>query len=150
MDKTKPLIKLEGVNLTNGKYSILKEINMKIYSAERVAIVAGDNDSGRFDLLNILLLNEEIDKGDLNSEDQGSYEYLGQNVEFSKPEELRKTFGYLSEYPRMFYGTVRNNLDPDDRYDDEILIKTLHFLKVKKLTKNLEISFFFDFFFQKN
>ena len=130
MIKTKPLIKLEKVNLTNGKYSILKDINMKIYCAERVAIVAEGNESGRHDLLNVLLMNQEIDKGDLTSSDPGSYEFLGEIAYFTERQILRKTIGYLSEYPCMFYGTVRENLDPDDKYDDETLIKTLHFLKV--------------------
>ena len=44
--------------------------------------------------------------------------------------ELRKDAAYLSSSPSMFSGTVKENIDPDGQFQEDEIVRTLHFLKV--------------------
>lgn len=55
---------------------------------------------------------------------------MGENVDYCDVKLLRKNMIYLSQYPTLFSGTVRNNIDPYGEFEDSEIIRTLHFLKI--------------------
>jgi ABC-type bacteriocin/lantibiotic exporter with double-glycine peptidase domain len=60
---------------------------------------------------------------------QGYFELMSRNVDYCNPEQMRKQILYLNQYPAFFAGTVRENIDPDEQFEEKDLIRTLHFLK---------------------
>lgn len=130
--ETKPLILIQNVNFSNKKYKILKSISLKVYEAERVAIVADGEDSGRHSLLQLLLLNNSPDEYSEDSIDfkRPFIEFLGKDSKLEPKKKLRSDMIFLSQYPCLFYGTVRENIDPYNEFEEEDIITTLHFLKV--------------------
>jgi hypothetical protein len=54
---------------------------------------------------------------------------------------LRSKIGYLSQFPTMFTGNIRINIDPENIFTDEEIIKALHFLKlIDCLRSNLQTT----------
>jgi ABC-type transport system involved in cytochrome bd biosynthesis fused ATPase/permease subunit len=51
------------------------------------------------------------------------------------PKKWRKSFMYLAEEPLIIAGLVRDNIDPYHKFDDDLIIKTLEFLKFNDLIK---------------
>ena len=140
------MIALTNVSHFNKDYQILKNINLKVYAGERVSVVADGINSGRYSLMNLMLMIEKIEaKGNtdtgcltplsrvsVSSKNKPStIELLGENIEFLDKGSFRKRMAYLAESPPVFYGSVRENIDPDGEYEDAEIIKTIHFLKVK-------------------
>lgn len=124
MVKTAPLIYMKNVSLSSPNMKILKNIHLKVYQAEKVAFVDPHN-SGRQSLLNLILLLERMDDND-----ESVFKINLENVDIANPVTLRKDMSYLSQYPTMFSGTVKENIDPQNEFDEEEIIRTLHFLKI--------------------
>ena len=74
--------------------------------------------------------HERMENNNYENTSASMFEMLGQNVDYCKPDQLLRDIFYLNEYPLFFLGTVRENIDPENIYDDKLIIKTLHFLKV--------------------
>jgi len=115
---------MKNVCFSTPNSKILNNINLKIFEAEKVAVVDPEN-YGRQSLLNVMLLLDKID-----SNPNSVFELLGRNVEFASVHDLRKEICFLSQYPRMFTGTVKENIDPDNNFTDSEIVRTLHFLKI--------------------
>jgi ABC-type multidrug transport system fused ATPase/permease subunit len=54
---------------------------------------------------------------------------MSENVDYCNPEQMRKHILYLNQFPHFFAGTVKENIDPDDQFEEKDIIRTLHFLK---------------------
>lgn len=121
---TKPLVYLKTASLSSPNMKLLDRVTFRLHSAEKVTFIASEN-SGRQSLLNLLLFIDQIDE-----DGYGYFEMLGKDVGISDPDDLRESIAYLSDYPCMYSGTVRDNIDPKKEFSDEEIAKTLHFLKI--------------------
>lgn len=119
------------MNFSNKKYKILKKISLKVYGAERVAIISDGQNSGRHSLLQLILLNQDHDNDELNMELKRSViELLGLDTKLINKKVLRREMFFMSQHPCLFYGSVKENIDPYNQFDESEIIRTLHFLKV--------------------
>lgn len=129
--------------------TLLKNVNLKVYQSEKIAIIA-EKDSGRQSLINLLLMMERRDETDsifdqkknlppknITAFDLGHrkhrksyFEMMGENIDYCDKNKLRKEMIYLSQYPSLFSGSVRDNIDPYNQFSTKEIIRTLHFLKV--------------------
>jgi ABC-type multidrug transport system fused ATPase/permease subunit len=59
---------------------------------------------------------------------------------------LRKAFAIVPQHPILFHGTIRNNLDPFQEFDDEMLVNALKavFYGLDKLKSDLDALQFLD------
>lgn len=109
----------------------MEKVSLKVYEAERVAIVGEGDNSGRYSLLQLLLLNEQQDEAQYDLElKRPLIEFLGEDTQLVDKKILRKQIIYLSQSPTLFYGTVKENIDPYNEFSEKEIIRTLHFLKV--------------------
>lgn len=134
-EPTKPLLMLKNVSyISQIKEVILDNINLKLYEAERVALIC-ELGSGKDFLISLLMTLIQRSKTDSES----NYEIMGKVVEISTASELRKNMTYLYPKPLLLMGTVRDNIDPFGRYDDEDIIRTLHFLKIIRVLQEYSL-----------
>jgi ABC-type cobalamin/Fe3+-siderophores transport system ATPase subunit len=120
----------------NKEVMVLKNLSLEIKSRERVAII-GKPGSGKSTFVNLLMgLYSQKEK---EHEDE-MVKIYGQNMNEFDSMTWRKKVNYLSSNPKVFYGTLKKNIDPEDRYSTEEIIKVLHFLKLinYKDTQDLE------------
>ncbi len=112
------IVTIKKLNKSFDNYHILKDLNLKIYGGERVAIV-GPNGCGKTTLINIMLGRDSDYTGFVNFGKWVNYSYIGQEVSFEDEErtileellynyeldekEVRK---HLSAF--QFYGDVIN------------------------------------------
>ena len=161
---------MRNISYSTPNLKILKSINLKIYQAERIALVAEKN-SGRDSLIDLLLLLIKRDESDdsnnvlanpscsslhhrrtntqglttaqkpikrlkrkltLNNIESSFFEMMDENVDYCDKAELRKKMHFLPQYPLLYSGTVRQNIDPDNEWSDKKIITTLHFFKIFK------------------
>ena len=57
----------------------------------------------------------------------------GKDIEEFTQKSWRSCISFLKEEPLIIAGTVRQNIDPYNQYDDELIIKTLDYLKFNEL-----------------
>lgn len=105
---------------------ILNSIYLKIYAAEKVAIIDPEN-YGRENLFKLITLSKSRD---IKASGSSLFQLLGYNVDLTDANTIRKDMLYLRQDPPMFKGTVRENIDPHHRFSDTEIVRTLHFLKV--------------------
>lgn len=130
-ESTKPLLLLNNVTfMSKIGNRILDGISLKLYEAERIALVC-EKSSGK-DFL-ILLIMTLLQRSEIPALGQSSYEILGKPVTLGSSSELRKNITFLSAKPTLLTGTVRQNVDPFSRFDDEEIMRVLHFLKIIKV-----------------
>lgn len=99
--------------------------DLKLAPGGRVAIL-GENGSGKSLLLRIL--------AGLYVPQQGSYLVDGIEAQQIDPDDLRKAIGYLPQEPRLFKGTLRENLSTGTvQFSDDRLFEALEFAGLGKL-----------------
>ena len=115
---------------------ILKNINLKIESEEKIGIV-GKTGSGKSSLINALARIIEPKKGNIFIDDVDI-----QNISLKI---LREKISILPQEPFIIESTLRDNIDPLNKYSDEDILKIIEDLSLfnnleteKKL--NLEIK----------
>lgn len=96
------------------KGQALKDVSFKIATGERVAIL-GKIGSGKSTLQRLVL--------GLYHPDSGSVQVDGSDVRQIDPADLRRNIAYVSQEPRLFYGTLRENiaLGRPGASDDQVL-----------------------------
>lgn len=145
-------ISLKNVSLSlSGQDQVLKNISMSIKSSETVGLY-GRTMSGIPHLLPLICGLYDRERELNTSQLQGSNlafsygnvskistkidsEIKISNISIDKinPKNWRKSFMYLAEEPLIFAGSVRDNIDPYKLFDDDIIIKTLEYLKFNEL-----------------
>lgn len=92
----------------------LKDVSFKVAAGERVAIL-GKVGSGKSTLQRLVL--------GLYHPDSGSVQVDGSDVRQIDPADLRRNISYVSQEPRLFYGTLRENiaLGRPGASDDQVL-----------------------------
>jgi ATP-binding cassette subfamily C protein LapB len=110
--------------------------DLKLNPGARVAVL-GENGSGKSLLLRIL--------AGLYVPNQGSYLVDGLEAQQIDPDDLRKAVGYLPQEPRLFKGTLRENLSMGaSQVSDTRLFEALDFAGLGKLvastTRGLDLE----------
>lgn len=91
---------------------ILRDVSMKLYRGQRIAII-GENGSGKSTLIQILLR--------FFQPDSGMIVINGQEAEDIVLTEYRSLFSVVSQFPYLFQETIRKNLDYEGKYGEEEL-----------------------------
>lgn len=110
--------------------------DLKLKPGCRVAVL-GENGSGKSLLLRVL--------AGLYTPKQGSYMIDGLEAQQIDPDDLRRAIGYLPQEPRLFRGTLRENLLMGTAsFDDTRLFEALEFAGLGKLvsasTRGLDLE----------
>ena len=98
----------------------------------------GKQGSGKHTFLNLILKLYTRQPRDVQTDDV--FKMFGRDIDQLDPHTLRKKVGYLAKDPKIFYGTVRTNIDPYGKFTDAEIIKALHFLRIieYKSTQDIE------------
>ncbi|XP_003738712.1 canalicular multispecific organic anion transporter 1, partial [Galendromus occidentalis] len=107
---------------------VLKKINLEILSGEKVGIV-GRTGAGKSSLTLALLRILEAVEGKITIDGTDISE-LGLNA-------LRSRLAIIPQDPVLFGGTLRENVDPEERYSDEALWAALEKAHLKSAAKPL-------------
>ena len=118
---------------------VLKDISLTIEAGEKVGII-GHTGSGKSSLIQVLMHLYPIEKGKVLLQNQTASE-MGLDS-------FRSWIGFIPQDPVLFQTTVRENLDPGQKYTDQKLIETLHqvglklslAMKIEEKGKNLSLG----------
>ena len=110
-------MELENVDLTLTKERILQGISLKIKPKVTSAII-GHIGAGKHQIVDLAMRICEIDPGFSKIRT-----VCGINPEAYDSIELRKHIVYLAEFPVLFSGTLKENIDPKLEYGDDKLIE---------------------------
>ncbi len=110
--------------------------DLKLRPGSRVAVL-GENGSGKSLFLRVM--------AGLFTPRQGTYLVDGLEAQQIDPDDLRRAIGYLPQEPRLFRGTLRENLlTGTHRYNDQRLFEALEFAGLGKLvsssTRGLDLA----------
>lgn len=107
---------------------VLKGVSFKVNAGERLGIV-GRTGSGKSSLIQALFHLYPIDKGTVYLADQSpcvDYEHgIDLNI-------YRKSMAFIAQEPVLFLGSLRFNLDIENRYSDEDLYRILNQVGLKE------------------
>ncbi|KAF5283708.1 hypothetical protein FQR65_LT13743 [Abscondita terminalis] len=109
---------------------ILKDLNFTIKSNEKIGIV-GRTGAGKSSIIAALF---QLTKT------EGSIIIDGIDIKTLKLQDLRSKISIIPQEPVLFSGTIRNNIDPFDEYDDEVLWKALEEVELKEMVGGLVAS----------
>ncbi|XP_069701973.1 probable multidrug resistance-associated protein lethal(2)03659 isoform X2 [Periplaneta americana] len=107
---------------------VLKNVNFKINSAEKVGIV-GRTGAGKTSLITALFRLVDITSGTI--------EIDGIDVSSIGLHDLRSKISIIPQEPTLFSGTLRSNLDPFNQYSDATLWTTLAEVEMKQVVNDL-------------
>ena len=115
---------------TEGSRQILFDISMEL-KADEVIGLYGRTMSGITQLLEVIIGLYERQRDRFNLE--SSIEMSGISIDLMNRRTWRSHFMYLEEEPMIMSGTVKDNIDPYNKFEDDLIIKTLDFLKFNEL-----------------
>lgn len=117
---------------------VLKNISMRIKSGQRVALL-GREGSGRHTLIKFLMKLEE--RKDYDKNPDSVFRMFGQDIDDLTPQSIRKRVFPLLSRPKLFYGTLRSNINPSGKISDTKIIKALHFMKIMEYKNMQELEY---------
>jgi len=109
--------------------NILKDVNFKIKSGERIAFV-GETGSGKTTILN--LINKFYTPG------SGEILLDGKNIRDVERKNLRNFIGKIDQNVHIFSGTIRENITLGREISDEALVKSLALSNCYKIVNRYE------------
>lgn len=107
---------------------VLKNVNLNIYGKAKIGIV-GRTGAGKSSIVASLLRMPDAD---------GVITIDGVDIKSLNLQECRRCISVLGQNPVIFSGTLRKNLDPLERHDDDTLWAVLEEVKLKSLVQNLK------------
>lgn len=126
--------KLELKNVTFGysRRKILNKINLKIFKGEKIGI-EGPSGSGKSTIINLIagLLEKNSGKIFLDNESCSSQKLLN----FSK-----YNIGYVSQYPAIFEGTIKENIILDKIYDKVYFDRCVELSEIKSFINSSKLG----------
>lgn len=101
--------------------TVINKLSLQIDSGKKIGIIGGPG-SGKHSIFSLLLnlFTKEKTEGTC-------LQIYGQDIESINPFDLRKNIMYLSKYPVLFSGKIRDNIDPLDNIDENLMIYTLSY-----------------------
>jgi len=108
---------------------VLKDISAVIKPREKIGIV-GRTGAGKSSLVLALFRIFEPTNGYI--------EIDGENIMQMGLHELRKKLAIIPQDPILFFGTIRSNLDPFEKYSDEEIWQALAAAELTTQVKNME------------
>lgn len=123
------VIKYTNVTLSyvNGT-DVLHDVTFEIQSGERVGIV-GRTGAGKSSIISALFRMIDF---------KGSIEIDSINTKHLSLKDLRNSISIIPQEPVLFSGTIRENLDPFDKYKDEAIWDALNSVQLKKVMAELD------------
>ncbi|OEU61348.1 MAG: hypothetical protein BA870_05075 [Desulfuromonadales bacterium C00003094] len=110
-------LRLEQVSFSyDGRTPVLHNINLSIEPGQTVALV-GDTGSGKTTIGRLLLRFYQPTSGRILLD--------GVDLASLDPALVRQRIGWVAQDPFLFAGTVRNNLDPQQLYNDSELLNLI-------------------------
>ena len=111
-DYKAPLI-LKNVSLTLGYQPILKRLNLKVASGEKVGIFGfeGGGRSSIFDLITGIVERDQLKNSNIM--------IFGMRIEELEPDVLTREVFFMANAPVLIEGTLRNNIDPYSQFTSE-------------------------------
>jgi ATP-binding cassette subfamily C (CFTR/MRP) protein 4 len=129
---TKGTVEFKSVSMQYGpdEPMVLKELNFKVKSAEKIGIV-GRTGAGKSSLISALfrLTNTE-----------GEILIDGVDTKQISLQNLRSKISIIPQEPVLFSGTLRKNLDPFDEYNDDQLWEALEEVELKSAISDLPLG----------
>lgn len=122
-------IKYDGVTLSYvDGMDVLHNVSFEVNSGERIGIV-GRTGAGKSSIISALFRMTDF-KGKI----------LIDNIDTKQIslKELRNSISIIPQEPVLFSGSVRHNLDPFNRYNDETIWAALNSVRLKKLVAELD------------
>jgi ATP-binding cassette subfamily C (CFTR/MRP) protein 4 len=140
-DDSKPAILFDKVTFRYGidnPVPALKKLSFSVSSGEKVGIV-GRTGAGKSSILYTLFRLREIDaEGAEPGVEAGVIEVFGVDHKKMDLNELRSGIAYIPQEPFLFEGTIRENLDPFERFSDEQVVASLKDSGLPKLSEELD------------
>lgn len=119
-------ITVQEATMKHGRRVVLNNISLRIKARSRIAVY-GSSGSGKHSLMNLLVGIYKRETGALN--------VFGRDIDTVVKREIRDISFYISQTPSLFAGTVRENIDPEYRFEDTDLIKVLAYVGFYDLIK---------------
>ncbi|XP_074031098.1 probable multidrug resistance-associated protein lethal(2)03659 isoform X2 [Leptinotarsa decemlineata] len=126
----KGMIEFKDLSLTytTTKQQVLKGLNFVLQPREKIGIV-GRTGAGKSSIISSLfrLYNTE-----------GNIIIDNIDTKMLALEFLRSNIAIIPQDPILFSGTIRSNIDPTERYSDEVIWKAIEKVNIKRLISNLQ------------
>jgi len=131
VDKVEGAITITNASLTypEQKEAVIKQLNLKLYAGEKIAIV-GKIGSGKTSILRLV--------AGLYDASEGSIKIDNHDISHMHPDDVRKHIGVVMQTPMLFSGTLKENLlmgNPDAT--DEQMIAAAKIANVDEIASNL-------------
>ena len=131
VDKVKGAITITNASLTypEQKEAVIKQLNLKLYAGEKIAIV-GKIGSGKTSILRLI--------AGLYDSNEGSVKIDNHDISHMHPDDLRKHIGVVMQVPMLFSGTLKENLlMGNPNATDDQMIAAAKIANVDEIASNL-------------
>jgi len=131
VDKVEGAITVVNASLTypEQKEAVIKQLNLKLYAGEKIAIV-GKIGSGKTSILRLI--------SGLYDASEGSVKIDNHDVSHMHPDDVRKHIGVVMQTPMLFSGTLKENLlMGNPNATDEQMIAAAKIANVDEIASNL-------------
>ncbi|KAG5872834.1 hypothetical protein JTB14_020338 [Gonioctena quinquepunctata] len=127
-DKGKIEFRNLSLTYSTTKQRVLKDLNFIIQPGEKIGIV-GRTGAGKSSIISTLFRLYDT---------EGSIVIDGMETKNLALVFLRTNIAIIPQDPILFSGTIRSNIDPTDRYSDDIIWKAIEKVNIKRLISNLQ------------
>lgn len=124
-------ISYKNVNLkykSSDEIPLIKNLNLEVQPTEKFGII-GRTGSGKSSTIKLLLRLENPTSGKIIIDEIDT-----QKIDLNF---LRKKISFVSQNPEVFTGSLRENLDPHEVFDDSVLWEALENINLKKFIQKL-------------
>jgi len=131
VDKVEGAITITNASLTypEQKEAVIKQLNLKLYAGEKIAIV-GKIGSGKTSILRLV--------AGLYDASEGSIKIDNHDISHMHPDDLRKHVGVVMQTPMLFSGSLKENLlMGNPNATDEQMIEAAKIANVDEIASNL-------------
>ena len=131
IDEVKGAITITNASLTypEQKEPVIKQLNLKLYAGEKIAIV-GKIGSGKTSILRLI--------AGLYDSNEGSVKIDNHDISHMHPDDVRKHIGVVMQVPMLFSGTLKENLlMGNPNATDEQMVAASKIANVDEIASNL-------------